>query len=43
METILITVYMLICPVIVTGVLGVIVHAFMKELRTAKREGRQII
>ena len=43
MGTILITAYMLVCPVIVAGALTVIVRAFTKEMRTAKREGRQII
>lgn len=43
METILLTAYVLVWPVIVLGVLTVIVHGFVKELRETKREGRQII
>lgn len=42
-EVILLTLYVLIWPVIVAGTLFVIVRAFMRELRQAKREGRQII
>lgn len=37
------TLYVLIWPVIVVGVLAVIVRAFWKEAREAKREGRSII
>lgn len=43
MSPLFLTIYMLICPVIVIGVLGVILTAFLKELRKAKREGRGII
>ncbi|GAA2462121.1 MULTISPECIES: putative transporter small subunit [Agromyces] len=41
--TALLTLYVLIWPVIVLGVLAVIVRAFVKEWRQAKREGRSII
>jgi len=41
--TALLTLYVLIWPVIVLGVLVVIVRAFVKEWRQAKREGRSII
>ena len=43
MELILMTVYVLVWPVIVIGVLAVIIRAFAKDAREAKREGRQII
>lgn len=43
MEIIILTAYVLVWPVIVIGVLVVIVRAFMKDAREAKREGRQII
>lgn len=42
-EALLLTAYVLVWPVIVIGVLFVIVRAFMKDWREAKREGRQII
>lgn len=40
---ILITVYMLIWPVIVAGVLFVLVRAFLKDWRVSRSEGRRII
>lgn len=43
MDLILLTAYVLIWPVAVIGVLAVIVRAFVKDAREAKREGRQII
>lgn len=43
MEVIILTAYVLVWPVIVIGVLVVIVRAFMKDAREAKKEGRQII
>ncbi len=43
METILLTLYVLMWPVIVAGVLFVIVRAFIRELLEARREGRSII
>ncbi|GAA1583660.1 hypothetical protein ACIFOC_03143 [Leucobacter aridicollis] len=42
-EVVLLTAYVLVWPVIVTGTLFVIVRAFIKDSREAKREGRQII
>ena len=41
--TVLLTIYVLIWPLIVVGVLFVIIRAFVRELRTAKAEGRSII
>jgi len=43
MNTLLLTTYVLIWPVVVIGTLTVIVRAFVKDARKAKREGRQII
>lgn len=43
METLILTAYVLIWPVVVVGTLAVIVRAFVKDARKAKREGRQII
>lgn len=43
MEIIILTAYVLVWPVVVIGVLAVIVRAFMKDAREAKKEGRQII
>lgn len=43
LKTILLTAYVLVWPVIVTGTLFVIVRAFWKDWREAKREGRSII
>ncbi|WP_210336902.1 putative transporter small subunit [Aquamicrobium zhengzhouense] len=37
------SVYLLIWPVIVAGVLAVLVRAFFKEMMAARREGRPII
>lgn len=41
--TFLLTVYVLVWPVAVAGVLFVISRAFYRELRQAKAEGRSII
>ncbi|MCH1882359.1 putative transporter small subunit [Agrococcus sp. ARC_14] len=41
--TIALTIYFLVWPVIVAGVLFVICRAFFREMREAKREGRPII
>jgi len=41
--TIALTIYFLVWPVIVAGVLFVIARGFLRELRQAKREGRPII
>ena len=43
MSALALTVYVLMWPVIVIGTLGVIIRAFVKDAREAKREGRQII
>ncbi|WP_217135217.1 putative transporter small subunit [Leucobacter chinensis] len=43
MSPLFLTIYVLICPVIVLVVLAVILKAFFTELRQAKREGRRII
>lgn len=43
METIALTAYVLVWPVVVIGTLTVIIRAFAKDARRAKREGRQII
>lgn len=40
---ILITIYMLVWPVIVAGVLVVLVRAFFKDWRQSRSEGRDII
>jgi hypothetical protein len=40
---IIITIYMLIWPVIVAGVLFVLVRGFVKDWREARAEGRSII
>lgn len=37
------TAYVLVWPVVVTVVLAIIVRAFVKDSRQAKREGRDII
>ncbi|MFD0555698.1 hypothetical protein FB566_0908 [Stackebrandtia endophytica] len=42
-ETILLTAYVLVWPVLVAATLTVIVRAFVKEWRKARREGRPII
>jgi cytochrome oxidase assembly protein ShyY1 len=41
--TIALTLYVLIWPVVVAGVLVLIARGFVRELRQAKREGRTII
>ncbi|CAM3466018.1 putative transporter small subunit [Isoptericola cucumis] len=41
--TFLLTLYVLIWPVVVAGVLFVISRAFFRELRAAKAEGRSVI
>lgn len=43
MDILMLTVYVLVWPIIVVGVLAVIIRAFAKDAREAKREGRQII
>jgi len=43
MEIIALTAYVLVWPVVVIGVLAVIIRAFVKDAREAKKEGRQII
>ncbi|MCV0333741.1 putative transporter small subunit [Microbacterium sp.] len=43
METILLTAYVLVWPIIVVGVLTVVIGAFVKDAKEAKREGRDII
>ena len=43
MTTIALTVYVLVWPIIVVGTLSVIVRAFIKDAREAKREGRPLI
>lgn len=43
METILLTAYVLVWPIIVVGVLTVVIRAFVKDATEAKREGRDII
>lgn len=42
-QTVMLTVYVLIWPVIVAGTLTVIVRAFFRDWITARREGRSII
>jgi len=43
METVLLTAYVLVWPVVVIGTLFVIVRAFTKEAREAKKQGKSII
>jgi len=43
METVLLTAYVLVWPIIVVGTLTVIIRAFVKDARIAREEGRQII
>ncbi|GAA1147644.1 MULTISPECIES: putative transporter small subunit [Microbacterium] len=43
METLLLTAYVLVWPIIVVGVLAVVIRAFVKDAKEAKREGRDII
>lgn len=42
-NTVLLTLYVLIWPVLVAGTLTVIIRAFVKEWLAARREGRSII
>lgn len=42
-NTVLLTAYVLVWPIIVAGTLTVIVRAFVKDWLQAKREGRPII
>ena len=43
MTPILLTIYVLIWPVIVAGVLAVLVRGFIKEVAESKRDGEAII
>lgn len=43
MSPILLTIYVLVWPVIVAGVLSVLVRGFVKEAAEAKREGLPLI
>jgi len=43
MESLFLTLYVLVWPVVVAGVLFVIARAFFRELRAARREGRDIV
>ncbi|MFE7196366.1 putative transporter small subunit [Microbacterium oxydans] len=43
METLLLTAYVLVWPIVVVGVLAVVIRAFVKDAQEAKREGRDII
>ncbi|MGO4487251.1 putative transporter small subunit [Microbacterium sp. 2RAF4] len=43
METLLLTAYVLVWPIIVVGVLTVVIRAFVRDAKEAKREGRDII
>ena len=43
METLLLTAYVLVWPIIVVGVLAVVIRAFVRDAKEAKREGRDII
>lgn len=43
METFFLTLYVLVWPVIVAGVLFGIGRSFLREWREARREGRQLI
>ncbi len=42
-ETILLTIYVMMWPVIVLAVLGVLVKGFVTDWREARREGRRLI
>ncbi|WP_164512809.1 putative transporter small subunit [Leucobacter chromiireducens] len=42
-NTVLLTLYVLMWPVLVAGTLTVIVRAFVREWREAKRDGRSMI
>ncbi|WP_215401671.1 MULTISPECIES: putative transporter small subunit [unclassified Leucobacter] len=43
METIWLTIYVLIWPVVVAGTLFVIVRAFYRDWKESRREGRDLI
>ncbi|EGD56543.1 putative transporter small subunit [Gordonia neofelifaecis] len=43
MTTFWMTVYVLIWPVLTAGTLGVIIRAFYKEWRAARKDGRDMI
>lgn len=43
MSPMFLTVYVLIWPVLVAGVLAVLVRAFAREWREARKEGRSLI
>lgn len=43
METLLMTIYVLMWPVVVLGVFAVLVRGFVKDWRQARHEGRSII
>lgn len=43
METILMTVYVLMWPAIVIGILGILVKGFVSDWKQARREGRPLI
>ena len=43
METLLLTAYVMVWPIIVVGVLAVVIRAFVRDAKEAKREGRDII
>lgn len=43
MNEILLSAYVLIWPLIVAGVLFVLVRAFLREIREARRDGRPMI
>lgn len=41
--TALLTTYVLVWPIIVLGVLLIVVGAFVRDVRKARREGRRVI
>lgn len=43
MGPLMLTAYVLVWPVLVIGTLTVVIRAFVKDARQAKKEGRQII
>ncbi|MFC0246115.1 putative transporter small subunit [Falsochrobactrum ovis] len=43
MDSLMLTLYVLIWPVVVGGVLYTLVHAFMREVHQARSEGRPLI
>ncbi len=43
METLLMTIYVLMWPVVVLGVFAVLLRGFLNDWRQARREGREII